>query len=150
MDAGGCTLDAPRKLELARPVRIVMTFFTSDDDTIPQDTRDVLAASSLLQITEFQLFELAHERWFGRQAKERDLEACFARYMFASRAPFWVRQFCRDVSMVDADGSLDPRDFGVLPREVSDTWARRGLRHAAVMILVVVTLHLVAILISTG
>ena len=150
MDAGGCTLDGPRKLELARPVYAAMTFFTSDDDTIPQDTRDVLAASSLLQITEFQLFELAYERWFGRQAKERELEARFARYMFASCAPYWVRQFCRDVSIVSADGSLDPRDFGVLPREVSDTWARRCLRHAAVMILVVVTLHRVAILISTG
>jgi hypothetical protein len=78
MDAGGCTLDGPRKLELARPVYAAMTFFTSDDDTIPHDTRDVLAASSLLQITEFQLFELAYERWFDRQAKERELEARFA------------------------------------------------------------------------
>lgn len=150
MDVGGCTLVGPRGLEFAPPPAcIAMTFFTFDDDTIPQDTRDVLAASSLLQITEFHLFELAYERWFGRQSKERELEACFARYMFASRAPFWVRQYCRDVSIMDSDCSLDPRDFGVLPREVSDSWVRRGMRHTAVMILVVVTLHLVAILIST-
>lgn len=150
MGASGCTLDGPRGLESAPPVRIAMTFFTSDDDTIPQDTWDVLAASSLLQITEFHLFELAYERWFGRNAEERELEACFARYMFASRAPFWVRQFCRDVSIMDNDGSLNPRDFGVLPQEIPDTWARRGLCHTALMILIVITLHLVAILISTG
>lgn len=127
-----------------------MTFFTDDDHLVPQDTREVLAASSLLQITEFHLFELAFERWFGRQAREGELENCFARYMFASHAPFWVRQFCREVEIKDGDGSLDPRDFGVLPREVPDTWARRGLRHASLLLLLVVSLHLIAILISTG
>lgn len=127
-----------------------MTFFTDDDHLVPEDLREVLAASSLLQITEFHLFELAFERWFGRQAKESELENCFAQYMFASHAPFWVRQFCRDVSTQDAAGSLDPRDFGVLPREVPDSWARRGLRHASVLLLLVVSLHLIAILISTG
>lgn len=127
-----------------------MTFFSSDDDTVPQDTLDVLAASSLLQITEFRLFELAYQRWFGRQPRERELEACFARYMFASQAPFWVRQYCRDVSIVDSEGSLDPRDFGVLPHEVSDTWVRRGLRHASLLLLLIITMHLVAILVSTG
>ena len=127
-----------------------MTFFTDDDHLVPEDLREVLAVSSLLQITEFHLFELAFERWFGRQAKEGGLEACFARYMFASHAPFWVRQFCRDVSAQDSDGSLDPRDFGVLPREVPDSWARRGLRHASVLLLLVVSLHLIAILISTS
>lgn len=131
-------------------MRIAMTFFSSDDDTIPQDTRDVLAASALLQITEFHLFELAYQRWFGGQPRKRELEACFAHYMFASRAPFWVRQYCRDVSIVDSEGVLDPRDFGVLPRQVSDTWVRRGLRHASLLLLLVVTLHLVAILVSTG
>lgn len=127
-----------------------MTFFTDDDHTVPQDTREVLAASSLLQITEFHLFELAYVRWFGRQAKEDELEACYARYMFAYRAPFWVRQYCREVETKDSDGSLDPRDFGVLPREVPDTWARRGLRHASLLLLLVVSLHLIAILISTN
>lgn len=127
-----------------------MTFFCSDDDTVPQDTLDVLAASALLQITEFHLFELAYQRWFGRQPKERELEASFAHYMFASRAPFWVRQYCRDVSIVDSEGLLNPRDFGVLPRQVPDTWVRRGLRHASLLLLLVVTLHLVAILVSTA
>lgn len=126
-----------------------MTFFTDDEHTVPQDTREVLAASSLLQITEFQLFEIAFERWFGRPPREGELEACFARYMFVYDAPFWVRQYCREVEVSDRNGSLDPREFGVLPREVPDTWMRRGLRHASVLLLLVVTLHLIAILVST-
>ena len=125
-----------------------MTFFTDDDHLVPEDTRDVLAASSLLQITEFHLFELAFERWFGRKAREGELEACFARYMFACRAPFWVRQYCREVETKENEGSLDPREFGVLPRVVPDTWARRGLRHASLLLLLVISLHLIAILIS--
>ena len=127
-----------------------MTFFTSDDDTVPRDTREVATASGLLQITEFHLFELAYERWFGRPAREGELEECFARYMFAFQAPFWVRQFCRDVEVTESRGALDPRDFGVFPREVSETWIRRGLRHASVLLLVVISMHLVAILISVG
>lgn len=126
-----------------------MTFFTDDDDQIPADTREVLDASSLLEITEFHLFELAFERWFGRESREVELESCFARYMFAARAPFWVRQFCRDVAAQESDGTLSPRDFGVLPRVISDTWARRMMRHASIMLFLVIALHLVAILIST-
>jgi len=131
-------------------VRIAMTFFTSDDDTIPRDTREVLAASALLQITEFHLFELAFERWFGRPPRDGELERCYARYMFAFQAPFWVRQFCRDVEVAERRAEFDPRDFGVFPKEYDETWARRGLRHASVMLFVVITLHLVAILISTS
>jgi len=126
-----------------------MTFFTIDDDQIPVDTRDVLDASALLQITEFHLFELAFERWFGREAREAELEPCFARYMFAAIAPFWVRQFCREVADRDSDGTLNPRDFGVFPRVICDTWARRMLRHATMMLFLVIALHLIAILIST-
>ena len=125
-----------------------MTFFTDDEHTIPRDTRDVLVASSLLQITEFHLFELAYERWFGRQAKERELEAWFARYMFAAHAPCWVRQFCREVTTMESRGALDPLEFGVHPRVVPETPMRRVLRHASAMLMVVVALHLIAILIS--
>jgi hypothetical protein len=56
----------------------------------------------------------------------------------------------RRTVLTENDGTLDPGDFGVVPREVPDTWARRGLRHVSVLMLLVITLHLVAILISTG
>lgn len=125
-----------------------MTFFTDDDHTVPPDTREVLDASALLQITEFHLFELAHERWFGKPAREQDLENIFARYMFAATAPHWVRQFCRDVADSERRGELDPIDFGVYPRIVPDTWMRRGLRHTMALATVVIALHLIAILVS--
>ena len=51
-----------------------MTFFSYDDDEVDQDSRDVLSVSSILQITEFHLFELAYQRWFGEEASEQKVE----------------------------------------------------------------------------
>ncbi len=125
-----------------------MTFFTIDDDDLAPDARDILSASAILEITEFRLFELAYERWFGEPAAERDIERFFVGYMFRSIVPHWVRQFCREVLTLDAAGKLVPRDFGVLPRPESQTMVQRGIRYFATVIFVVATLHIVAILVT--
>lgn len=125
-----------------------MTFFSYDDDDIEQDALDVLSASAVLEITEFHLFELAYERWFGEPPVEENVEPVYTRYMFRAIAPFWVRQFCRDVMAREKMGVLDPREFGVFPRPESDTMVNRGLRYGMIILFVMLTLHLVAILVS--
>jgi hypothetical protein len=125
-----------------------MTFFSVDDDEVPQDARDVLAASAILQITEFRLFELAYLHWFGTSVCESHIERYYTGYMFASRAPFWVRQYCRDVLERNDENRLDPREFGVYPRQESDTMAKRGMRLGLILLFLMTTLHLVAILVS--
>jgi hypothetical protein len=125
-----------------------MTFFTYDDEEIEQDTLDVLSASAVLEITEFRLFELAYERWFGEPPVEEKVEPVYARYMFCAIAPFWVRQYCRDVMARERMGALDPREFGVFPTPESDTMVQRGLRYGMIVLFVMLTLHLVAILVS--
>lgn len=125
-----------------------MTFFTLDEDEIAPDERDVLTASAILSITEFHLFELAYEHWFGEKAGEKGIERYYVPYMFRSVVPPWVRQYCRDVLARDREGRLNPRDFGVLPREESPTMVQRGLRYVFIVLLVMVTLHLVAFLVS--
>lgn len=125
-----------------------MTFFTYDDDEIAQDTRDVLAASSELQITEFRLFELAYFRWFGEHLGEEKIERFYVGYMFKATAPFWVRHFCREVLEHAKTGELDPTKFGVFPVPVSHGLVNRGIRHGFVILLVIATLHLVAFLVA--
>ena len=125
-----------------------MTFFTYDDDEIAQDTRDVLEASSELQITEFRLFELAYFRWFGEYLSEERMERIYTGYMFQAIAPFWVRHFCREVLDHAKSGILDPAEFGVFPLPVSQSMLDRGIRYSFVVVLVITTLHLVAILVS--
>ncbi len=125
-----------------------MTFFSYDDDDIEQDTLDVLSASSILEITEFRLFELAYERWFGEPPPQEKLEPVYTLYMFRANAPFWVRQFCREVLSREKNGSLDPTEFGVFPAPHSQTMFQRGLGYGMVIVFVMLTLHLIAILVS--
>lgn len=125
-----------------------MTFFSTDDHEVPQDTRDVLEASAILQITEFHLFELAYRQWFGTSVPESHIERYYTGYMFASRTPFWVRQYCRDVLQKDYENCLDPLEFGVYPRRETDTMVKRGMRYGLIVVFVMTTLHLVAFLAS--
>lgn len=126
-----------------------MTFFSyDDDDEIEQDTLDVLSASSILEITEFRLFELAYQRWFGEAPAEKKMESLYSIYMFRSNAPFWVRQFCRDVMAREQTGTLDPREFGVFPAPEAVSMLQRGVGYSLVVLFIMLTLHLVAILVS--
>lgn len=125
-----------------------MTFFSYDDDDIEQDALDVLSASSVLEITEFHLFELAYERWFGEPPLQEKLESVYTLYMFRANAPFWVRQYCREVLTREKNGMLDPTEFGVFPAPHSQTMFQRGLGYGMVIVFVMLTLHLIAILVS--
>ncbi|MDX1512629.1 MAG: hypothetical protein R3174_02700 [Gammaproteobacteria bacterium] len=125
-----------------------MTFFTYDDDEIEPDTRDVLAASAELEITEFRLFELAYCRWFGEPLNETKMEQVYSGYMFQARAPYWVRHFCRDVLTHARNGDLDPRSFGVFPTPESDSMFNRGVRYSFLVFFVITTFHLIAVLVS--
>ena len=87
--------------------------FMDGEKSIPADVRDVLDAAALLQVTEFRLFQIAYRYWHGRDTTEWSIERHFISYMFWSVVPFWVRQFCRRVLQSDAEGVLEPIDFGV-------------------------------------
>lgn len=77
-----------------------------------EDLSGVVDAAYILRISEFDLFRLAHRRWYGSDAETKWLERVFARYMFQQEVPVWVRQFCREVLARKAAGTFDRRDFG--------------------------------------
>lgn len=99
----------------------------SFDQEIPPDVQEVLDAAALLDITEFELFRVAHRRWFGSPIADRDIESFFADYMFSYEVPDWVRQFTHEVTRQRREGRVDPRQFGVRPPAVSDKKALKGL-----------------------
>lgn len=80
---------------------------------LEQDLVAVLDASSALQVTEFKLFELAFQDWYGKKAEEQIMEKYFAAYMFAKRVPGWVRHFSRKILKLQDQGRLDPKNFGI-------------------------------------
>ena len=80
---------------------------------VPAQVRCITETAEVLQISEFEVFELAHRWWFDRAADPRTLEQAFADYLLRQEVAAWVRQYCRRVVNLAAVNQLDPRDFGV-------------------------------------
>jgi hypothetical protein len=77
-----------------------------------QNCRDVVAASAVLGLREFDFFRLAYRRWFGEQPDPSVLESAFGAYMMTQRVPPWVRHLSRDVLNARRQGSLPAGAFG--------------------------------------
>jgi len=80
-----------------------------------KDGSQVAEAASALRVSEFDLFRIAYQSWFGRSADESELQRDFRRFLQHSRTPIWVRDFARKVCALHNSGTLDPRQFGVDP-----------------------------------
>ncbi len=64
-------------------------------------------ASNLLDVGEFQLFQLSYESWFHRQAELKSLERVFFAYLLENRTPVWVRHYARRIKRLAEEGTLD-------------------------------------------
>ena len=100
-----------------------------DEKKMSSDVADVLEATALLEVTEFEFFRIAYRRWYGRAVDDDVLEKLYLPYMFHGQVPLWVRQLARDVIHKAEDEALDPSAFGVLPKPLSMDMYNRGLRY---------------------
>jgi hypothetical protein len=111
-----------------------------DEKRMSADVADVLEASALLQVTEFELFGIAWRRWHGGAIADRDLEPYYLPYMFRGQVPLWVRQLARQV-IVEAEASrLDPASYGIVPRQLTMDMYNRGLRYCLWLAIIFATL----------
>jgi len=78
------------------------------EDSAERDAEMVMAASRLLQVSEFRFFSIAHRQWYGSEMNDGPLEHVFSTYMFHDQVPCWVRHFARVILSNYAEGSLDP------------------------------------------
>lgn len=113
-----------------------------DENSIPDDVWQVLRTASILNISEFRVFEIAYHRWFGNYATEEAIECYFVPYMFEDHVPMWVRAFCSHVMNEYECGTLELRHYGITP-PVS-TWEQqlRGLEYLIWIIVALVVLFL--------
>ncbi len=102
----------------------------------------ILDASSVLEVTEFQFFELAYRDWHGRKANEQIIEKYFAAYMFAERIPSWVRSFARKILRLHANGRLDPKSFGIWQRLPSTRMRFFAKAYTAALIIIFIAITL--------
>ena len=61
-------------------------------------SQDIVAyASYLLEISEFELFEIAWRQWQSSEPDEKELDRLFGAYLDRGELPYWVRDFARSV-----------------------------------------------------
>ena len=106
------------------------------DENLKPEIQSVLNAAALLDITEYDLFQLAYARWHGKSASVRVLEPYFVAYMFNEVVPLWVRHFSRLVERLSSAGQLDRRALGVTRLPRTQEMVRRGVRFAVAIVTV--------------
>ena len=117
--------------------------FMLQDKPLSPDLQVLLDAVALLDISEFRLFELAYQDWYGKPAKKMKLEGIFVRYMYCEEIPFWVRHYAREI--MQQDDQLQDNRLPHAPRQNTATAAaiRRGLRVLLGLIFILVFLIIV-------
>jgi hypothetical protein len=114
------------------------------DKKLPPDIRTVLAAAAILDITEYEMFQLAWIRWHGQSSQAEELEPYFVRYMFDEEVPTWVRHFARDVEADWNAGRLDKEALGIPKLKGSEKMVHKGVRYAVLLVVVLVSLIVLA------
>lgn len=79
--------------------------------SLPSDVSAVLDAAALLDTSEFNIFTIGYNKWFGENASIKTIENHYAAYMFNAVVPHWVRHFSRTIIQLSDTGSLNPNDF---------------------------------------
>lgn len=97
-----------------------------DERNTPDDVSEVLESAALLDITEFRLFQIAYNWWFGAPASEDHIEAHYIPYMFKKIVPPWVRHFTGQVLKMEAEGGVDPEVFGIYPPQSTASDRSKG------------------------
>ena len=114
------------------------------DEHMEPEIQRVLDTSAILEITEFEVFRLSYDRWFGTSANDDLIEPFFSDYMFKMVVPSWVNHFTRKVMQLYQAGRLDPSSYGIEPRPFSNATARLGIQLAVIITAVLICLILLA------
>lgn len=114
------------------------------DENMEPEIQRVLDTSAILEITEFEVFRLSYDRWFGIPANDALIEPFFCDYMFGMVVPSWVNHFTRKVMELYNQGQLDPTTYGILPKPFSNAAARMGIQIAVIITTIMVCLILLA------
>jgi len=70
------------------------------------DTNAIGFATRLLGTTEYRLFELAFQEWYGQIPQQCELERAFLAYIFSGEVPCWVRAYTRNTMQLCDDAGM--------------------------------------------
>ena len=129
----------------------LQTLIKPDWDDNPKRS-EVLNASNLLQIGEFQLIQLAYKVWYRENLPEDKINIIFNEYMVRGIIPIWVTAYATDILKLDQANVLDSynekyhvydHEFGAYIYDNKQR-RRRGIMYATIIAIVFITTHFIA------
>jgi hypothetical protein len=113
---------------------------------VTSDVQTVVDTASVLHVSEFDVFRLAYEKWFGHPAANAEIDKDFTQYMNREIVPMWVRAFTRQVRKLSGEGPLNMRDFGIEPAPSATYWTAflGGMAFALIVMVVVLLVYFAA------
>lgn len=85
-----------------------MSWLAKPDPPTFADARSVTAAAARLHVSEFEIFQIAYQQWFGREASEGFLLSAFQQYLTHTTIPMWVRHFTRNLPLQSIASAENP------------------------------------------
>jgi len=112
-----------------RTVTLSGSFF---DHTL-NDVESVQFVANLLEISEYQVFHLGYEDWYGKKLSDRAMDYRFINYLEDEIVPLWVWNFVQAVIEKYQQDTLDPSEYGIEPKVLSEQERRKGWLYVAVI-----------------
>ena len=85
---------------------LLKTLIKPDWDDNPKRS-EIIQASNLIQVGEFQLIQLAYKSWYNEDLPENKINLIFNEYMITGIIPIWVRCYAKDIIKLDNANKLD-------------------------------------------
>ncbi len=102
-------------------------------------------AAGFLEVSEFEIFELAHSLWFGKSASSKQTEDLFSGYLHRGLVPYWVRDMSRKVIEKCSGNMCDPEEFGVHTPELDPETKTIGKLYIVLLTVIMVGFCYVAV-----
>ena len=93
------------------------------DFLVDDEAKLVAFIAAILQISEYELFRIAYQKWFNRPISENRLDSLFKGYLATGDVPYWVNDFARKAHEKFKAGELNYKDYGI-KRRVCDRRTR--------------------------
>ena len=85
---------------------LLKTIIKPDWDDNPKRS-EIIQASNLIQVGEFQLIQLAYKSWYNEDLPENKINLIFNEYMITGIIPIWVTDYAKDIIKLDNANKLD-------------------------------------------
>lgn len=85
---------------------LLKTLIKPDWDDNPKRS-EILHASNLLHVGEFQLIQLAYKAWYNEDLPEDKINKIFSEYMVTGIIPIWVTHYAQDILKLNKANVLD-------------------------------------------